>query len=132
MWILETFLHSCVSKPVLGIKILGYCFLLLGGGTGAFFLFQALSPIVGYLESGGIISSLFIIFGIFLLWREKSKSTPQEEAIQKIGTFFKELNIEKILKEHAIVISLLSVGAGIILSRIKNVKNISEICKKLK
>lgn len=55
-----------------------------------------------------------------------------EVASQKISNVIKDFDIEKILKENAVPLSLLSLGVGIILSQIKNPKNLSEIYKIIK
>ena len=133
MFILDLLLHSRESSSGLVSKVLGCFFLMLGSLIGIFFLFQALAPKIGYLESGAIVCMVLVILGVGLLFVEKKKKpSPPEEAAQKALNFFKELDVEKVLKDNALTLSLLSLGGGMILSQLKNVKNLSGICKMLK
>ena len=130
MWILNFLLKPQESKPILITKTLGCFFLMLAGILGAYFLFQALIPQLGYLESGGVICGLFTILGIVLLLMTQKKTiTPQEEVSQKLLNIIKDFNIEKILKDNALTLSLLSLGVGILLSQLPNSKKLSEIYK---
>ena len=133
MFILDLLFNSRESSPVLVSKILGCFFLMLAGLIGMFFLFQALVPLVGYLESGIIMCGVLGVLGTgFLLMGQKKKASPQEELAEKALNFFKDFNLEKLLKNNAIAVSLLSFGIGIVLSRFKNIKNLSGIYKMLK
>jgi len=133
MFILDLLFNSRESSPALVSKILGCFFLMLAGLIGMFFLFQALVPLVGYLESGIITCGVLGVLGTgFLLMGQKKKASPQEELAEKALNFFKDFNLEKLLKNNAIAVSLLSFGIGIVLSQFKNIKNLSGIYKMLK
>ncbi len=130
MMILDLLLHSQQERPFLVSKILGVFFLMLGGVTGIFFLFQALNPLLGYLESGIIVCALLTVFGGGLLFiGPRKKVSPQEEMTEKAVSFFKDLKVEKMLQDNALIISLLALGGGLILSQLKNVKHLPEINK---
>lgn len=133
MWILELLLKSQESKPALVTKMVGCFFLMLSGLVGLYLLFQALTPWVGYLESGGIVCGIMAILGSCCLFIEKKKTRSlQEEASNKILTFVKDFDIEKTLKDNALTLSLFSLGVGLILSQIKDPTTFFGIYKKLK
>lgn len=133
MVILDLLLPSHESRSALVSKVLGCFFVMLATGMGVFFLFQALVPQVGYLESGAIVCMILAVLGAgFLFIGGKRAPSPQEEVAQRALGFFKDLDIEKVLKNNALLLSLLSLGGGIILSQLKNVKNLSGIYKMLK
>lgn len=133
MTILDYFLYSPESRPSLITKALGCFFLMLGVTGGAFFLFEALIPVVGYGESGAIISGALVIISVcFLMIGGRKKPSLQEEAAQKALTFFKDFDMEKTLKNNALPLSLLSLGLGLVLSQFKNARPLSEFVKKLR
>ncbi len=133
MTILDYFLHSPESRPSIITKALGCFFLMLGVTGGAFFLFQALIPVVGYGESGAIICGTLVIIGMcFLMIGGRKKLSLQEEVAQKALTFFKGFDVEKTLKNNALPLSVLSLGLGLVLSQFKNERPLSEFVKKLK
>ena len=133
MWILDLLLKSQESRPTLVTKIVGCFFLMLSGLVGTYFLFQVLTPWVGYLESGGIVCGTLAALGFgFLLIEKKKKPSLQEEASHKILNFVKNLDVEKILKNNALLLSLFSLGVGIVLSQIKDPKKFMGIFKTLK
>ncbi len=122
------------SRPLLVSKVLGCFFLLISGGMSTYFLFQALAPVVGYVEGGMIVSVLVGVLGVGLLCMgQKKPPSPPEEALEKALSFFKELEIEKYLKKNALAVSLLSFVGGVILSQLnKDIKSLSGIYKELK
>ena len=133
MWILDLLLKSQESKPTLVFKMVGYFFLMLSGLVGTYFLFQALTPQVGYLESGGIACGILAILGIFfLLIEKKSKASLQEEASRKALNFVKDFDIEKVLKDNALTLALFSLGVGIILSQVKDPRKFIGLYKMFK
>ena len=133
MWILDLLLKTQESKPVVDTKMVGCFFLMLSGVGGTYFLFQALTPLVGHLESGGIACGFLVFLGLcFLLIEKKKKLSLQEEASNKILNFLKDFDIEKILKDNVLPLSLFSLGAGFILSQIKDPKKFLGIYKMLK
>lgn len=133
MWILDLLLKSQESKPALVTKMVGCFFLMLSGLGGLYLMFQALTPWVGYLESGGIVCLILAIIGsCFLFIEKKKKPSLQDEAFNKILNFVKDFDIEKTLKDNALTLSLFSLGVGIILSQIKDHKKFAVIYKMLK
>lgn len=128
MWMCDLLFHSRETKPSLLSKLLGCFFLMLGGGGGAYFLFQALIPHLGYLESGGLICGTMVLLGMCFLFIGKSKKpSPAEEVSQKISNVIKGFDMEKVLKENAVTLSLFSLGVGLILSQVKDPKKFAEI-----
>ena len=133
MWLLNLLLKSQESKPALGIKMVGYFFLMLSGLVGTYFLFQALTLWVGLLESGGIVCATLAILGIgFLFIEKKPKPSLQEEATHKVLNFVKDFDLDKILKDNALTLALFSLGVGVILSQVKDPKKFIGLYKMLK
>ncbi|MBS0271834.1 MAG: hypothetical protein JSR85_04225 [Proteobacteria bacterium] len=129
MYFFDLLFKTREATSALGSKILGYFFLLLATAGGGFFLFQILVPLIGYLESGITVSATFAILGAGLLFFSQEKTSPQEEAAQKAINFLNNFDLEKTLKDNALMISLLSFGVGIGLSQLKNATLISEAYK---
>lgn len=97
---------------------------------GIFFLFQALIPFIGYLESGMIVSAVAVLIGLVLfLISPKKRESPPEEMAEKALRCFKGLEIEKVVKNNALTLSLLSLGVGIGLSQLKNIKKLTQVYK---
>lgn len=114
-------------------KVLGSLFLILGVVLGMFFLFQMLVPIIGYNESGAIVSVGLISLGLSLLLCRKFKTQKSKEETEHDPlSAFSKIDIEKLFKENALPISLLSLIGGIILSQVTPYKHISNIIKMLK
>ena len=114
-------------------KVLGGFFLILGVMLGVFFLFQMLAPIIGYNESGAIVSVGLIFLGLSLLLCRKFKTQEsKEETAHDPLSAFSKIDIEKLFKENALPISLLSLIGGIILSQVTPHKHIPNIIKMLK
>lgn len=130
MHIFNLLLNAHEPKPFFIGKILGCYFLIFGGLTGAFFFFQVLLPFLGYIESGLIVSAVMVLIGLGLIFiSRKKKASPPEEVAEKALRIFKELGIEKVLKNNALILSLLSLGVGVGLSQLKNIKKLTEIYK---
>ena len=125
--------------PFMITGILGCFFLILAAGIGIFFLFQALVPIIGYLESGAALSALLAGVGFLLLFLSRRKygrpidnvMGEAEEIFKKIDSEFKKLDLTKKLKENAPTILLCSFVAGLVLSQLKDVKKIAQFKDKL-
>ena len=133
MWILDLLLKTQESRPALVTKMVGCFFLMLSGLVGTYFLFQVLTPWVGYLESGGIVCGVLAVLGFcFLFIEKKKKPSFQEEASHKVLDYLKGFDIEKVLKDNAVPLSLISLGAGFILSQIKDPKKLMGIYRMLK
>ena len=131
MTLLDLFFRTPQANPT--PKVLGSFFLILGVVVGMFFLFQMLVPIIGYNESGAIVCVGLIVLGGGLLLGEKCKTQkPKEEAEHNPLDAFNSIDIEKLLKENALPISLLSLIGGIILSQINPSKYLPNIIKMLK
>ncbi len=121
------------SDPYLGEKILGYLFLSLAIVGGLYFLFEGLIPYFGYLESGAIICGILAFLGGILLFIGRGKTSPPHESlIHQMGSYLKQLEIEKVVKNNSLALSLLSFGIGIVLSQVKDPKKLAEIYKMLK
>jgi len=130
MYIFQSLFNTHETQTSLIYNILGCIFLLIGGLGGVFFLFQALILLLGYLEGGAIACCILIVFGSILLFINKKRNTsPPEEIIQKALASFKDFHMEKLLKNNALPISLISLVLGVVLSQ---VKNLPEIYKNLK
>ena len=125
---LLTIFLNCFFKPQQLIasgmqKIFAIGLLLFGGGIGLFFLFEALVPLIGYIESGASMSALFIIGGSLLLYLNKKKtSRPQEDILRQAQDIVKCIDIDKVTKSNIVKILLVALGTGIILSQLKNTK----------
>jgi len=131
--ILLDLLNAHERKSTLLLQMAGYVFITVGVLIGLWFLFLYLTPLIGHFESGAIACTLLIILGAALIFiGQQKKASPQEESVEKISNFIKELDIEKLLKNNALLISLLSLGMGFILSQMKNVKNLSHVYKSFK
>ncbi len=116
----------------LGSKALGYCFLSAGVLGGTFFLFQGLVPLLGYVQSGAVVCSILAFTGgVLLLLTRKKKPLLHEALPQQALSFLKDLDVEKLLKEHALSLSLLSFGAGVALSQFNNPRKLLDIYKTL-
>jgi putative Mn2+ efflux pump MntP len=128
--ILFDLLNAHERKSTLLLQLTGYVFISMGVLIGLWLLFLYLAPLIGDFESGMIACTLLIILGTVLIFiGQQKKASPQEESVEKIENFFKDLDIEKLLKNNALLISLLSLGMGFILSQMKNIKNLSHIYK---
>ena len=116
----------------LGNKIVGYFFLSISVLGGIFLLFQGLLPFLGYLKSGVVAFSVLALIGILLIFtaRKKHHASPSDLSQQALS-LFKGLDVEKVLKDHAFSLPLLSFGAGVVLSQVNNPKKLLEVYKTL-
>lgn len=137
MFILETVM-SLLLKPkvssIFSIKRMTGCFFLaLGGGIGFWFLFQFLVPLIGYLQSGALMSAFFLGIGCFLLfWERRKKATcPIAMILGEAQEIFKGVNMEKMLKNNVYKVILVSFIGGIVLSQVKNGKVLEGLKEKL-
>jgi len=130
--ILCDLLASRSRNTSLGGRIVGYVFLSIAILGGTFFLFQGIVPLLGYLESGAIVCSLLgVVGGLLIFMTRKKKPLQQEDLSHQALSFFKDLHIEKMLKDNAVPIALLSLGVGFALSQLNNPHRLLEIYKKL-
>jgi len=88
MYLLHSLFKYHESPSSLIYKLLGGGFLLSGGLVGVFFLFQALIPFIGYLESAALACSILIVFGIDLLLIAQQRKTSSSEKNHPIGPCF--------------------------------------------
>jgi hypothetical protein len=115
------------------ICVLGYVFILIGGGLGLFFLFQFLVPLIGYLESGAILSLLLMGGGLLiLLLNHKKPSRPIDNILGEAQEVFKQINIQKILQENGPKIIIFSFISGILLSQLTGKKKFTSLKNVLK
>jgi hypothetical protein len=111
-------------------NVLGYCFLSIGILGGAYFLFQSLVPLLGYIESGAAICTILaFIGGTLLFMTRKKKSSSAEGLSQQTLSVLKDLDVEKILKEHALSLPLISFGVGVVLSQLNNPRKLLDLYK---
>jgi hypothetical protein len=137
MQILET-LVSVLLKPVksspFSIMNIGGCFFLaLGGGIGFWFLFQSLIPLIGYLQSGAVMTALFLgIGGGLLLWnRRKKPELPIVTILGEAQELYKCMNMEKVLKKNSHIVLLAAFMGGIVLSQVREGKKLAPLKDKL-
>ena len=131
--ILDHFLKSQNTEKIEMWRILSFVLLLGGGGSGFFFLFEALVPVMGYVESGASISALLLLAGGLLLFFNRQKTfVSSKPSLPQIQEIFKSLNVEGELKNNAGKIVLLSFGIGIALSQFPRIKKVADLYKLLK
>lgn len=109
------------EKPfcVLLLRSLGGVMLACGTGIGAYFLFQLLIPIVGYIESGLVISGIFLVIGTALLYfKPRKKADPAKEALLTAKNTIENINIPLQLEKHAGKLVAGAICAGFILSHL--------------
>lgn len=108
------------EKPLctLWLRILGGILLSIGIGIGTYFLFQYLAPIVGYVESGLVISGIFLIIGMVLLYiKPRRKVDPASELLLTAKNTIENINIPLQLEKHAGKLVAAAVCVGFILSQ---------------
>ncbi|MBY0293260.1 MAG: hypothetical protein K2W92_08255 [Alphaproteobacteria bacterium] len=131
--ILDHFLRSQNIEKIEMWRILSFVLLMAGGGSGLFFLFEALIPIMGYVESGISISVLLLLVGGLLLFLNRQKTfASSKPSLSQIQDVFKNLNLESELQNNAGKIMLLSFGIGIALSQYPRIKKFADLYKLLK
>jgi len=112
-------------------RLIGYFLLIVAAIIGLYFLFQALVPVVGYLESGGIFCGIFLAGGLSFLYfsQEKKQSNPMEDLLISAQEMIQnaDVNVDKI-KKNAPQILLVSCIVGLSLYQMKGL--ISDIKKK--
>lgn len=143
MMMILNFLMSILARPhiktsFLILRVLGCVFLILAAGVGIFFLFQAVVPVLGYLESGAILSVLLAGVGFLLLFFSRRKRPrPVDDAIGEVQEIFKKIHMEikkldinQSLRDNAPKILLCSFVAGLILSQVKDARKIAQLKEK--
>jgi len=115
------------------IQIAGYFLLFIGGCLGLFFLFQALIPLIGYIESGAVMSGLFLVGGliVLILGRRKKSSRPIDTIFNEAQNMAKQIDLENILKNNVHKILLASFFGGLLVSQLKDGKALSQMKDKL-
>lgn len=133
MQILETLvsvLFTPTKNTFFSLKNIGGCFFLaLGGGIGFWFLFQSLIPLIGYLQSGAVMTALFLgIGGGLLLWnRRKKPECPIVTILGEAQELYKCMNMEKVLKKNSHTVLLAAFVGGIIVSQMRDGKKLSHL-----
>jgi hypothetical protein len=126
--LLDCFLNPAPVSPRKILKALGVVVMVIGLGIGIFFLFEALIPLIGYVESGITVSILLMLIGSFLFFiNKKDDPSPHAEIVQHSHKILKNMNIEELINNSPLKIIAFAFGAGVILSQIKNIKGIKEI-----
>lgn len=135
--IIETVLNfllkpkGCNTRSIM--RMAGYFFLALGGGIGCWFFFQALIPLIGYLQSGALMSALFLgVGGGFLFWgRRKKTACPMTMILGEAQEIFKGMDVEKMLKNNFYKVLLVSFIGGVILAQARDGKKLAYLKDKL-
>jgi hypothetical protein len=132
-FMLDLFLRSQNTEKIEIWRILSFVFLMGGGGCGLFFLFEALIPVMGYVESGVSISALLLLAGGLLLFFNRQKTNVSSKtSLSQVQDIFKSLNLESELKNNAGKMILLSFGIGIALSQFPRIKKLTDFYNLLK
>lgn len=109
------------EKPIctLWLRSLGGVLLALGLGLGAYFLFQLLIPVIGYVESGLAISGTFLIIGICLLYsKSRKKINPASDILLQAKNTIESINIPLQLEKNAGKLVVGAICAGFLLSQL--------------
>lgn len=124
--LLDLFIKPQPPKAPLNRRVLGCLLLLIAAGVGLFFLFHALVPVVGYLESGTIICGVLAFMGLGFLFfpKGKPKPGPIDELMETAKAAYKEADIdfEEMFKKHTPTILIASFVAGFALYQMTAVK----------
>lgn len=90
--------ESCYA---LWLRRLGTVSLIGGLGMGTYFLFHLLIPILGYLESGLVISAVFLILGLGLIClKPRKKTDPTKEILLTAKNTLEQINVPMQLEKH--------------------------------
>ncbi len=117
-------------REALGTKVLGYGFLSAAALGGTYFLFQELVPLLGYAESGTLVSLLLGLIGGSLLFMARERQPlPQADLPHQALSFFRGLDVESTLKENAVPLALTALVAGLALSQVNKASKLLDICK---
>ena len=130
--ILDQFLRSQNPEKIVMCRILSFVLLIGGGGLGLFFLFEALVPVMGYVESGASVSALLLLAGGLLFFLKRKKNITSTPSLPQIQDLFSNINIESELKNNAVKIALFSFGIGLALTQLPKIKKFSEFYRLLK
>ncbi len=122
--LIDLFLKPEAPKTSFNERFLGYGLLLIATGVGLYFLFQALIPTIGYLESGAAVCLILAALGSFLLLHSRDKKTikPVEQILDTAKSAYNsvDVDLESFLKKNTTSIILYSCLAGFTLYQIVN------------
>lgn len=131
--LLDCFLNPAPVSPRKILKVLGGVVMVIGLGIGIFFLFEALIPLIGYVESGITVSILLMLIGSFLFFiNKKHEPSPHADIVQHSHKILKNMNVEELINNSPLKIIAFAFGVGVILSQVKNIKDIKEVLDPLK
>ncbi|MBY0500524.1 MAG: hypothetical protein K2P93_00795 [Alphaproteobacteria bacterium] len=131
--LLDCFLNPTPVSPRKILKVLGGVVMVIGLGIGIFFLFEALIPLIGYVESGITISILLMLIGSFLFFiNKKHEPSPRTDIVQHSHKILKNMNVAELITNSPLKIIAFAFGVGVILSQVKNIKDIKEVLDPLK
>lgn len=127
-FIVDLLLKPREATRFLFARILGSFLLLLGVVFGIYFIFQALVPIIGYLQTGALLCALFIGGGFLLIFLSRNRRTrPIDDIVGEAQKAFENINGEELIKNNIHKILLFSLVAGLALSQLKCPKNLSQL-----
>jgi hypothetical protein len=106
---------------------LGVFLLVVAAGFSLFFLFEGLVPIIGYLQTGGLLCVALIVAGFIFIYssRPKKRTDPINHLVNQAGHLVNQaghmlkhvdMDINKALGAHAPKILVFSFVAGLVLS----------------
>ena len=116
---------NCLLKPKESAtycisQILGYMFILVGGVLALIFLFQLLSPLLGYLATGALFCAFFFsVGGAFLVIGQKKKPRLIDDMFEEAQEMLKTLEFAKTIKQNGLKILIFAFVTGLLLSQIK-------------
>ena len=121
--ILNYFLKPQECRPLLVTKILGFLLLMIAAVTGLYFLFQFLVPLIGYIESGAVLTLILATGGSVLLsLNTRKKPHSHHDVIISAKEILKELQVDQFIKQNSYKIILVSFVTGLVFSQFKDVK----------
>lgn len=121
LFIADLLLKPREVKRFLFGRILGCFLVLLGGGLGVYFIFQAIVPLIGYSESGALLCAFLIVVGLLLIFLNRRKQIrPIDDITGRAHEIFENMNTGNLLKNNIHKILLFSFVAGLLLSQLKH------------
>ncbi|WP_032114152.1 hypothetical protein [Candidatus Paracaedibacter symbiosus] len=122
--IVHSFMANREKPRDLWLHSLGVVMVISGFVMGSYFLFQFLSPVIGYLESGLVFSGVFLIFGLGLLSiKSRTKPQPGKEILLTANNIIEHLNIPFSFEKHAGKLILGTICLGVLLAQVLGKKH---------
>ena len=104
-------------------RIFGYVLIVLAAIFGLYFLFEFLVPVIGYIESGALLTLVLAGGGCFLIYfSRRKKSRPLDDLVGTAKEVFGDLDIDKLIKKNSGTIIFISFVSGLALSQLKDLK----------